>query len=261
VIGDVAIIGAGTGGVPGIRCQYRTRSASCSSKPFVKTQKEAQETDPAARIHRRISILIAVFLTIDFVFVIIERQWLSAALILVIAGLLLAPALLGDRIGVKVPYEFQLVILLFAFAALFLGEVRSYYDRFWWWDIALHTASGFLLGIFGFLLVYVLNESRRVDMSMRPRFVALFAFLFAVSVGAVWEVFEFSMDQLFDTNMQKPMLGDESGLTDTMWDLIVDTLGAGAIALLGWSAMHARRRSFVDEWIAKFIERNPKLFH
>jgi uncharacterized membrane protein YjdF len=219
------------------------------------------ERDPAERVHRRITILIVLVMAIDFIFVVVEAQWLSAALILVIAGLLLAPALLRERISVKVPYEFQLVILVFVFAALFLGEVRSYYERFWWWDIVLHTASGFLLGIFGFLLVYVLNESRSVDMSMRPRFVALFAFLFAVAVGAIWEIFEFTMDRFFDTNMQKPMLGDLSGLTDTMWDLIVDTLGAAAIAVLGWSAMHGRRQSFIDDWITKFIDRNPKLFH
>ncbi len=217
--------------------------------------------DPAARIHRWISLIIVTIIGIDFVFVVVEGQWLSAALILIIAGILLAPALFGDRVSVTVPYEFQLVILLFVFAALFLGEVRSYYDRFWWWDIVLHTASGFLLGIFGFLLVYVLNENRRVELSMRPRFVALFAFLFAVAAGALWEIFEFTMDQVFDTNMQKPMLGDPSGLTDTMWDLVVDMLGAAAISLLGWSAMQGRRRSFIGAWIAKFIARNPRLFH
>jgi len=216
--------------------------------------------DPAASIHRRITVVIAAIMAIDFGFLVIESQWMSAALILAIAALLLGPTLLRDRIPVRVPYEFQLVMLVFGFAALFLGEAQQYYVRFWWWDIVLHTASGFLLGIFGFLLVYLLNENRHVDLSMRPRFVALFAFLFAVSMGVVWEIFEFTMDRLFGLNMQKPMLGDPSGLTDTMWDLIVDTLGAITIALLGWSAMHKQRRSFIDDWIGKFIERNPGMF-
>ena len=61
--------------------------------------------------------------------------------------------------------------------------MQSYYERIWWWDIALHTSSGLLMGVLGFLLVYVLNESERIDMHMRPRFVAIFAFLFAVAVG------------------------------------------------------------------------------
>jgi uncharacterized membrane protein YjdF len=197
---------------------------------------------------------------IDFVFVVVEEQWLNALLILAIGALILAPTLLGQRDSVQLPYEFQLVALVFAFAALFLGEVRSYYDRFWWWDIALHTTSGLLLGIVGFLLVYILNESRRIDLSMRPRFIALFAFLFAVSMGAVWEIFEFTMDKTVGTNMQKPMLGDASGLTDTMWDLIVDTIGALAISALGWWYMVRDRQSFIDVWTQKFIDRNPTLF-
>src|SRR5699024_10767570 len=115
--------------------------------------------------------------------------------------------------------------------ALFLGETRGYYGRFWWWDIGLHATSGVLLGIFGFLLVYLLNGIPRLDVSMQPGFVAFFAFCFALSIGAVWEIFEFAMDALAGMNMQKPFLGDPSGLTDTMWDLIMDALGALAIAV------------------------------
>ena len=127
-------------------------------------------------------------------------------------------------------------------------------------DIALHVASGFLLGIFGFLLIYVLNENKNVNMSMKPRFIALFAFVFSVAIGAIWEIFEYTTDYALGANMQKPMLGDPTGLTDTMWDLIVDTIGAAAIAGLGWWHMERNRESFVDAWIHKFIEKNPDWF-
>ena len=101
-------------------------------------------------------------------------------------------------------------------------------------------------GVLGFLLVYVLNESERVEMHMRPRFVALFAFLFAVVVGTLWEIFEFAMDQLAGTRMQKPMFGDPSGLTDTMWDMIVNALGALTISALGWWYMNRGEHSFIE---------------
>ena len=68
------------------------------------------------------------------------------------------------------------------------------------------------------------------------------------------------MDQIVGTNMQKPMLGDPSGLTDTMWDMIVNTLGALAISSLGGWYMKRRAHSFIEVWIRKFIERNPRLF-
>jgi uncharacterized membrane protein YjdF len=90
--------------------------------------------------------------------------------------------------------------------------------------------------------------------------VAFFAFTFAVSVGTLWEVFEFGMDRLFGTSMQKPMLDDPSGLTDTTWDLIVDALGALFISFLGWWYMIQERPSFIEVWIRRFIKRNPKLF-
>ena len=217
-------------------------------------------TDLANRIHHWIVAAVALVMTIDFALLLFTAQWLNAFLILMIMGVILAPTLLGERLPVKIPPELQVLAIAFSYAALFLGEVRDYYARVWWWDIVLHTTSGFLLGVLGFLLVYVLNENRRIHLYMRPGFVALFAFLFAVAGGALWEIFEFSMDSLFGTNMQKAMFDDPSGLTDTMWDLIVDTVGALTVSVFGWWYLRVPEESFIERWIARFIERNPRLF-
>lgn len=214
----------------------------------------------ADRIHVATVIALQVLLTVELVAVVIEGQWLNAALIVAIVAVTAAPLVLRERLPVTIPPEFQLLAGLFVFGALYLGEVRGFYVRFWWWDLALHLISGLLLGILGFLLIYVLNKSDRIDLHMQPRFVALFAFVFAVALGTLWEIFEFGMDQLAGTNMQKPMLGDDSGLTDTMWDLIVDSVGAAAISLYGWYFLSRGSRSFVEEWIARFISKNPRIF-
>lgn len=221
---------------------------------------DVPESDIATRIHRWVAVVIAIVMSADLVVFAIEGQWLNVVLASTIIAIIVAPVVLRDHLPVRLPAEMQLAALAFIFAALFLGEIRSYYERIWWWDIALHTSSGLLLGIVGFLLVYVLNESRNIDLNMRPRFVAMFAFLFAVAVGALWEIFEYTMDSVFGLQMQKPMGGDPSGLTDTMWDLIVDTLGAFLISGLGWRYMHRREESFIGTWIQKFIARNPDLF-
>ena len=92
----------------------------------------------------------------------------------------------------------------------------------------LHTLSGAIIGAIGFSLVYMLNEKDRVAMKLSPVFVAIFSFGFALSIGTLWEIFEFLMDSLFGFDMQK------SGLIDTMWDLIVDALGALVISVLGY---------------------------
>ncbi len=212
-------------------------------------------------IHRRLSLGLKVVLVVEAVVAGVGQQWLTVALTLGILAITLFPLLMARRFRVVIPPEFELLAIAFIFASLFLGEVRGYYTRFWWWDIALHTSSGLLLGIVGFLLVYVLNETEEVDLHMRPGFVAFFAFLFAVGVGALWEIFEFSMDSLLGMNMQKPMLGDASGLTDTMWDLIVDALGALVIAVLGYGYLKAaREESFLERWIQSFVASNPRLF-
>ena len=207
------------------------------------------------QIHKWLTLLLQLTLLIGAILAVTQGRWLTAIATTGIIVVTFLPLILGRRFAVQVPPEFEVLAVVFVYASLFLGEVHGYYIRFWWWDAILHVGSGFLLGILGFLLVYILNEHEDVDVHMRPRFVALFAFMFAVGMGALWEIFEFAMDQLFDLNMQK------SGLVDTMWDLIVDMVGAASISLLGWSYLRkAGRSSFLERWIAAFVAANPRLF-
>jgi uncharacterized membrane protein YjdF len=212
-------------------------------------------------IRRRSAIVLQAILFAGAVAAVWEQQWLTAVITFGIIVITLIPLLLKKRFRVYIPTEFELLAITFVFASLFLGEVRGYYVRFWWWDIVLHTASGFLFGIVGFLLVHLLNEMEEIDVHMKPGFVAFFAFLFAIGMGAIWEIFEFAMDHFLGLNMQKAMLGDPSGLTDTMWDLIVDALGAMVISILGYGYLKtAGNRSFLERWIHDFITRNPRFF-
>ena len=212
------------------------------------------------RVHYVIISLLQLILCFGLFLEISERHWQNTFTITCIILLMLAPSKLGFRFHIRIPLEFELMAILFVFASLFLGELHGYYTRFWWWDIVLHTTSGLLLGIVGFLMVYILNEDPRAQVHLRPTFVAVFAFMFAVTLGAIWEIFEFSMDQFFGMNMQKPMLGDASGLTDTMIDLVVDTLGAAFISLVGWWHIKRGKHSIFDVWIQKFVDKNPRLF-
>ena len=211
--------------------------------------------------HQRITAILQLILLTEVVFAAWNQQWFTAFLTAVIILLTFFPVLLERRSRIHIPPKLQLAVIGFVFASLFLGEIRDYYVRFWWWDMVLHTMSGFLLGIIGFLLVHIMNETEKIDVHMKPGFVAFFAFMFALGVGTLWEVLEFTMDSAFGMNMQKPMLGDPSGLTDTMWDLIVDATGALVISVLGWRYLkNPDKRSFLERWIDSFIERNPRFF-
>lgn len=130
-------------------------------------------------------------------------------------------------------------LVIFAVFALVAGEVFGAYGKFWWWDDMLHTVSGVIVGLIGFLAVYFFNA--RYNMHISPLFVAVFAFTFAITVGVLWEVFEFTMDALFGLYMQRwnlpadaMLIGREyqgSGLRDTMSDLIVAGIGSLAAAV------------------------------
>ena len=211
--------------------------------------------------HRRLSIALEAILLIEAVVALWNQQWHTAGITTGIILITLTPLLMKRRLRVHIPAEFELIAIAFVFSSLFLGEVHGYYTRFWWWDIGLHTSSGLLMGIMGFLLVHVLNETEDINLHMTPGFVAFFAFLFAVGVGTLWEIFEFVMDTLFGADMQKAMLNDPSGLTDTMWDMIVNALGALIISVLGYGYVKAAgNKSFLERWINAFIIGNPRLF-
>lgn len=212
------------------------------------------------RLHNILIRFLLIVMSFEGIYLFYGRQWLSLFLVLLIILTLLAPVLFKSQLQIRLPAEFHISAVIFSFAALYLGEVQQFYQRLWWWDIALHTSAGLLMGIVGFLLVYILNESERIRLNLTPGFIAFFAFLFAISIGTFWEIFEFSVDQFFQTNMQKPMLSDPSGLADTMWDMIVNSSGAFMISFIGWWYLKRNQTFFVDEWIKKFIRRNPRMF-
>ena len=132
------------------------------------------------------------------------------------------------------PKALIISLIIFVLFALVAGEVFKAYETFWWWDDMLHTASGVLVGLVGFLAVYFFNA--RYNMHISPLFVAVFAFTFAITVGVFWEIVEFTLDATFGLDMQRwnlpanaMLIGRDyqgSGLRDTMSDLIVAGIGA-----------------------------------
>jgi hypothetical protein len=213
------------------------------------------------RLHRIVMWALLLMMMVEWVVLLLDQLWLAAFLVTLIVATLLSPVIFRKKLDVEIPTEFHLAAVVFAFASLYFGEIRGFYQKFWWWDIALHTSAGLLMGIVGFLLVYLLNETKRVELQMTPGFISFFSFTFAITIGTLWEIFEFSMDQLLGLNMQKPMLSDLSGLTDTMWDMIVNAIGAFVITFIGWRYLKRERTFFVRNWIRKFIVRNPGFFN
>ena len=178
----------------------------------------------------RVELTIATILQFGILVVtlgaIIRNQWLLAFTGAIVLLLTFAPAMIERRLHLTLPVEFTLVTCVFLYASFVLGEVRDYYERIWWWDLALHGLSAMVVGIIGFLGIYVFYMTRRIRIA--AGWIATISFALAVAVGTLWEIFEFLADLLLGLNMQK------SGLNDTMTDLMINVAGAAVAAAFGF---------------------------
>ncbi len=170
----------------------------------------------------QLSIIIAGLIAV------LEKNWTSLGMTILTLLVVNLPSIFERRFKIVIPDVFEVVLVLFIYAALFLGSLHEFYFKYWWWDKALHSVSGLILGNMGFLIVSFLNEESKLSVKLSPAFVALFSFMFAVTLGTIWEIYEYTMDTLFGFFMQR------GSLDDTMTDLILDTLGALIFAVLGY---------------------------
>lgn len=191
--------------------------------------------------------------------------------------LFLVPTFIERKIRIDLPDTLEVIILLFIFAAEILGEIQAYYITFPYWDTMLHTLNGFLAAAVGLSMVILLNDNEKVVFDLSPFFLALLAFCFSMTIGVLWEFFEFFMDSFFGMDMQKDTVvhaihsvtldptrtnqvvtisgitdtavnGESLGLggyldigiIDTMKDLFVNFLGALVFSVSGY--FYARSR-------------------
>ncbi len=163
------------------------------------------------------------------------------------------PSFLYKKFHVTIPSNTIIAYLIFLYAAIVLGEVRSFYYRFEHWDTVLHAFSAGMLGSLGFDVVNFLNKSDTIKLQLSPFFVALFAFCFAISIGVLWEIYEFSFDGILGLNMQKFRLEDGTNLIgrmalkDTMDDLIIDCIGALVTSTIGYFGLLHYKKKELEE--------------
>jgi len=205
------------------------------------------------------------------ILMLISGNYEGALLCLLTLVLFLIPAFVEKTFRVDLPTPLEIITLVFIFAAEILGEIAEYYVRFPVWDTLLHVTTGFLAAAVGLSLIDLLNRSDRFKIKLSPVFVAIVSFCFSMTVGVIWEFFEFGMDIFVGTDMQKdtvlsaissvalhpdgkniPIVINEItdvavngkplgvggyldiGLYDTMKDLIVNFLGAIVFSVFGY---------------------------
>ena len=205
--------------------------------------------------------------------------------------LLMMPTFIERRLGVDLPSGLEITVIVFIFAAEILGELACFYVTVPFWDKALHTVSGFIYAAVGYSMVDILNRHHRISFEMSPLFLAVTAFCFSMTIGALWEIFEFGVDNLLIKDMQKDTIvqritsvtldpsnsnipitisgitdvivnGEplglggylDIGLYDTMTDLIVNLIGATVFSVIGFFQQKHRRKSKIAELFVPVVD-------
>lgn len=150
-----------------------------------------------------VQIVLSIFVLIIMIACLLRGAYQSVFLCLLTLLLFDIPVIANKVLKVTLPRELEIVILLFVFAAEILGEIGSFYTHISWWDTMLHTVNGFLMAAIGFAIIDILNNSPRFYINLSPLFVAVVAFCFSMTIGVLWEFFEFGADMLVGTDMQK----------------------------------------------------------
>lgn len=232
------------------------------------------------RVRRRLTIrgVLSLFIALTFIRAAFMHRYENMFVCVLSLALFCVPMLIERSLDIDIPPLMEGITYCFIFAAEILGEINSFYTLIPGWDTMLHTINGFLVAAVGFSLVDLFNRSERFSVKLSPLFLAIVAFCFSMTVGVLWEFFEFGMDQFFGTDMQKDFfvttinsvtlnpdglnnvehLTIESlvvngqdwmafpggyidiGLIDTMKDLLVNFVGAVVFSIIGFFYVKTR---------------------
>ncbi len=116
------------------------------------------------------------------------------------------PTIISNTLNIELPSFLEITVYLFIFASEILGEIQNFYGFFTHWDTMLHTLNGFLCAAIGFSLIDIINRDKRFHINMSPWFLSIVAFCFSMTIGVLWEFFEFGADRYFLQDMQKDRL-------------------------------------------------------
>ncbi len=243
---------------------------------------ELHENKKTFMVYTGLRLLVIIMLLLQIFNQNFEQVFLCVLTLL----LMIMPSVVQVTFKMEFPSALEIIILLFIFAAEILGEIASFYIHFPYWDTILHTLSGFLCAALGLSLVEILNRDERLRFTLSPLFLAIVAFCFSMTIGVMWEFFEFGMDRFFFLDMQKDTVvhsisstfldpsnsnrrivindieevvvnGQELGaggyldigLIDTMEDLFVNFVGALTFSILGFINAKYYDKSLIDNLV------------
>ncbi|WP_282144577.1 hypothetical protein [Thomasclavelia cocleata] len=210
--------------------------------------------------------MIMLIAAIVFLFIVddskkIRRLIFSIVQLLLMMGIIILPDHLKDKLGLKIPIMLETSLTVFAFCGFVLGDVFDFYKKIPVWDSILHAFSGIILAYVGFVLIDYFVKRDSINLSMGHMYICVSVVLFSLSLGAIWEIGEYLVDDIFGTNNQQymkstrgtlygkedePLLGHEA-LNDTMKDLMLDLAGASIVGVVEYLKEDRRKHKVKKE--------------
>ena len=251
---------------------------------FIKNAKEDIEKNKFTFF---VYLVLRFFVIVSLIMAAIRGEYENVFVCTLSLVLFLVPSFIERSLKIDFPSTLEIIMLLFIFSAEILGEIHNYYVKVPYWDTVLHTLNGFLFAAIGFSLLDIINRNPRFKFQLSPIYLAIVAFCFSMTIGVLWEFFEFGADFLFNKDMQKDVivhtinsvtlnpahqnvpqtidnitsvvingkdmgLGGylDIGLYDTMKDLIVNFIGAVIFSVIGYFYIKGRGKG---KFAKKFI--------
>lgn len=169
------------------------------NKYLLAIKKEIKKNKASFMVYTALRMIVLIIMILQ----IFNRNFEHVFLCLLTLVLMVLPSIVQLTFHVEFPSVLEIIILCFIFAAEILGEMSSFYIYFPYWDTILHTLSGFLCAAIGFSLVDIMNQTDRINVKLSPMYLSIVAFCFSMTIGVMWEFFEFGMDYLMGLDMQK----------------------------------------------------------
>lgn len=91
----------------------------------------------------------------------------------------------------------RILLSLLIFLAQCLGTTLNFYDLYDNWDLIVHFIFGIVMFIVGYDIFSSLDK-RYCDIKLNKKIKIIFSILFALSVGSIWEMYEYSVDGILN---------------------------------------------------------------
>lgn len=201
-------------------------------------------------VHLIITNLIRLILFLTLILTVNSSRPLIQTIAAISLLITFIPGMLARILNINIPASFEILYLMFIYGLLMFGEQRGIYHGLWWWEVLMTFTASLALGFTALSIIHVLHKTSRINTN--PILAAFLVFTITLSLATLWELFEFTLDQLLNTGLQ-------TSLIDTMQDLSISLVGSVLVSIAGYNSIRTGSQILTSSFLTKILEKNSIL--